>query len=353
MDITSASQQFAVAEQKSVAYGRKQQLLSKPTSELRTDASPLSRAIAVQSTAPGASVQATPASKEQNDSASLQADDEQIFNAFQTVGMVKRILAQLKAHNKDWLQSVPSDITSAKSIDSFAFSAELSQQSVWLGTSQQQQSRDGQWLATEQWEFGYQAVQASLSAELTLNSGERISFALDFSMEVSWTRYSYTEQRLQDPLLVSMSGSPVQLSDASTEFDLLANGSTVKLPQLAAQQYYLAYDRNQDLQINNGVELFGPRTGNGFAELAEFDDNGNGFIDPSDDIWQYLYLWRPEQNLLSMKQAKLGAISIESIATTMPLYNRQQEHIAQLQRSGLAFTEDGKPALVQQIDLVV
>jgi hypothetical protein len=348
MNITSASQQFAVAEEKSVAYRRKQQLIS--TAEI----APRSNIIAVKpptnGTQPVPAVTTTAATAPTHD-VDNPSDEDQVFNAFQTVGMVKRILAQLSSHTADWLDKpLVAEFNSSNSAN-LQFSAAFSQQSVWLNTAEQRSTADT--LISEQWEFGYQAVQASFSGQLTLDSGESIQFALDFSMEVSWARYSYSEQRLQDPLLLSLAGTPVQLTDSSTEFDLLGNGHMVKLPQLGAQQYYLAYDRDQNKQINNGTELFGPTTGNGFAELAEFDDNGNGFIDPSDDIWQYLYLWQPEQNLLSMQQAQLGAISIESVVTRMPLYNSQHQLTAQLQRSGLAFQQDGTPALVQQIDLVV
>jgi hypothetical protein len=346
MQITSASQQFAVAEQKTVAYGRKQQLLSKATTEPRPVVIAAVPAVA-DKTVPSA---ATPAAKEQPEQTT---DDDQVFNAFQTVGMVKRILAQLSAHTKDWLDKPAVAEFSAKDIDSATFSVARSQQSLWLSTSQSQQNSAGQVMATEAWELGYQAVQASFSGDLQLSDGSSISFAFDFSMEISWARYSYTEQPLQDPLVVSLSGSPVQLSSDSSLFDLRSDGNEVKLPQLAAQQYYLAYDRNQDQQVNNGTELFGPRTGQGFAELAKFDDNGNGFIDPADDIWQYLYLWRPKQQLLSMTEAKLGAFSLSSAATAMPLLDKQQQKQGEIQRSGLAFTQDARPVLVQQIDLVV
>lgn len=340
MDITSASQQFAVAEQKHLAYSRKQQLLSKNEN--------LPGSVAAPPLQPSTVSQAEESENPQ--------EDDQVFNAFHSIGMVKRILAQLSKHTGDLLDKPLTAALSAKDLDSFSFSAEFAAQSVWLGATQTRQTGQQtaeQWLATEQWEFGYQAVQASFSGELTLNNGNTVSFALDFSMEVSWARYSYTEQRLQDPLLVSLSGEPVQLTDNSSTFDLHNNGKAVQLPQLAAQQYYLAYDRNQDKQVNNGAELFGPSTGQGFAELARFDDNDNGFIDPADDIWQYLYLWRPEQSLLSMQQAKLGAISIESVPTAMPLYNADNTLAGQLQRSGVAFMADGTPALVQQIDVVV
>jgi hypothetical protein len=346
MQITSASQQFAVAEQKTVAYGRKQQLLSKATTEPRP-ATIAAMPVAANTAAPAANSTTAQPQPEQT------SDDDQVFNAFQTVGMVKRILAQLSAHNDEWLGKPLQAEFAAKEVDSFSFSAAVSAQSVWFGASQSRQDEAGQVLATEQWDLGYQAVQANFSGELTLNSGETISFAFEFSMAVSWARYSYTEQQLQDPLVVSLSGKPVQLDSPGTEFDLRNDGNKVKLPQLAAQQYYLAADRNQDKQINNGSELFGPQSGHGFAELAEFDDNGNGFIDPADDIWQYLYLWRPKQQLLSMTEARLGAFSLSSAATPMPLLNQSHQPLGEIQRSGLAFTQDAKPLLLQQIDLVV
>ncbi len=335
MEITSASQQFAVAEQKTVAYGRKQQLLS---NEPRRDSAP--------ATAPAPAEDAAP---------DLTADDGQLFNAYQTVGMVKRILAQLSQHTSNWLQEPETRPSGVETAAAAQLQATFTSQTVWLGVAQPaaDSSPTGQRLAITEWEWGYQAVQASFSGELQLQDGSSIGFAFDFSMAVSWARFSYTEQPLQDPLVVSLSGNPVALNGNSTEFDLLSNGSKVKLPQLAAQQYYLAYDRNQDRQVNNGSELFGPRTGQGFAELAEFDDNGNGFIDPGDDIWQYLYLWRPEHSLLSMQQAQLGAFSVSSAATPMPLLDQAQQKTGEIQRSGLAFTDNARPVLVQQIDIVV
>ena len=347
MDITSASQQFAVAEQKTIAYSRKQQLLSKAVTDFRPTARPEQPQIAP--TVPTTSNNIV--SEQPDEQASMQADDKQGFNAYQTFGMVKHILAQLSAHNRAWLQSPMPKAADKPYTEASDVSAVVSQQSAQISASMQRESE--QYIATTEWELGYQAVQASFSGEITLANGNAISFDMDFSMEVSWARYSYSEQKMQDPLIVSLSGNAVELSADSSKFDLLSDGSEVKLPQLAAQQFYLAYDRNRDNQINNGSELFGVKTGQGFKDLAKYDDNGNGFIDPSDDIWQYLYLWRPEQSLQNMQQAKLGAISLESVPTVMPLYNNKQQLAGQLQRSGIALTAEGKPALLQQIDLVV
>jgi hypothetical protein len=40
----------------------------------------------------------------------------------------------------------------------------------------------------------------------------------------------------------------------------------------------------KDGRVNDGRELFGPRTGDGFAELAAYDDDGNNWIDENDGI---------------------------------------------------------------------
>ena len=339
MNITSASQQFAVAEQNHVAFSRKQQLQSnqQPAFVSRKPVSPMPE-----------SVTTAPATVQQDD---LEADDEQLFNAYQTVGMVKRILAQLSSHTAGWLERPLVAEFSGNELQNASFSASYSEQSIWL--SQQTQTLDEQqrWL-TETWEFGYQAVQASFSGALQLDDGSSISFAFDFSMEVSWARFSAQQGPMQDPLLISLSGQPVELASDSSSFDLKGNGQKSALPQLSAEQYYLAYDRNQDNQVNNGTELFGPISGNGFTELAAYDGNANGFIDAADDIWQHLYLWQPQQQMLNISQTELAAISVESVATPMSLLNNEQQVVAQLQRSGLAFFADGSPALVQQIDIV-
>jgi len=339
MNITSASQQFAVAEQNHVAFSRKQQLQSnqQPAFVSRKPASPIPEPVT-----------SAPATVQQED---LEADDEQLFNAYQTVGMVKRILAQLSSHTTDWLEQPLVSEFSGRDLQSASFSTSYSEQSIWLSQQTQTQDEQQRWL-TETWEFGYQAVQASFSGALQLDDGSSISFAFDFSMAVSWARYSAQQGPMQDPLLISLSGQPVELTGDSSSFDLKGNGQMSALPQLSAEQYYLAYDRNQDKQVNNGTELFGPISGNGFADLAAYDGNANGFIDAADDIWQHLYLWQPQQQMLNISQTELAAISLESVATPMSLLNKEQQVLAQLQRSGLAFLADGTPALVQQIDVV-
>ena len=54
---------------------------------------------------------------------------------------------------------------------------------------------------------------------------------------------------------------------------------------------FLALDLNGDGRINNGSELFGALSGNGFADLAQYDSDANGWIDENDEIFQRLKVW--------------------------------------------------------------
>jgi hypothetical protein len=62
---------------------------------------------------------------------------------------------------------------------------------------------------------------------------------------------------------------------------------------------FLALDRNENGQIDNGAELFGNytrlRSGvlapNGFIALGELDDNADAIIDSRDEAWAMLLLW--------------------------------------------------------------
>lgn len=340
MEITSASQQFAVAEQKTVAYGRKQQLLSKPTQAETSTATP------ARNTQPVIAMPEIAADHTEHEP-DLQTDDDVVFNAFQTVGMVKRILAQLSSHNASYLDNA--------AITQYSGTASVSQQLLWLTGTEQNTDNSQQWLATTEWEIGYQSLQAAFSGELTLQNGETFSYAFEFSMEYSWASYSYTEQQLnlQDPLVISLNGMPAKLDKETIEFDLFNTGVPVQLPNLAAQQFYLAYDKDNNGNISSGAELFGPLTGQGFTELSAHDLDANGFIDQQDAIWQSLYLWRPDGQQLTMQQAGIGAVSVNSAATAMPLHNSHGELNAMLQRSSVFLHSDGRAGLVQQIDLKV
>ncbi len=75
------------------------------------------------------------------------------------------------------------------------------------------------------------------------------------------------------------------------KFDLDGNGKIEEIYFPAKGSGFLAIDLNEDGIINNGFELFGPATANGFEELAKYDEDSNRWIDESNSIFLKLKIW--------------------------------------------------------------
>jgi hypothetical protein len=103
------------------------------------------------------------------------------------------------------------------------------------------------------------------------------------------------------PLVVAFDpAQPVRFLPARHAFDVVPGSATSLLDWPTAVTPWLAFDRNGNGIIDDGSELFGSSTAlqsggrahNGFEALAEFDSNHDGFVDPSDDAWSRLVVWR-------------------------------------------------------------
>lgn len=95
-------------------------------------------------------------------------------------------------------------------------------------------------------------------------------------------------------------------------FDLDCDGATESVAALASGSAYLAFDRNDDGRINDGSELFGTKSGNGFADLAAFDDDGNRWLDENDAVFDRLRIWEPadagEARQSTLRERGVGAL---------------------------------------------
>lgn len=94
--------------------------------------------------------------------------------------------------------------------------------------------------------------------------------------------------------------------DQTFFFDIDCDGVEDEISKLISGSGFLALDQNGDGIINDGSELFGTQSGNGFADLAKFDSDGNGFIDENDEIFDRLKIWCMDENgqphLYSLKE---------------------------------------------------
>ena len=185
---------------------------------------------------------------------------------------------------------------------------------------------------------------------------------IDFLMQLDFERTStITQQELLqrqnlnfiDPLVINLNGDAPTLADATFEFDLDADGEIETINKTAAGTGFIAFDKNQNGVIDDGSELFGPQTGSGFTELAQYDEDGNGWIDENDSAYAQLsfmdFTADGEQRLRSLKDVEVGAIYLGSTQSQWDLEDSAGNLQAQMQRSGVALREDGKALAVQEI----
>lgn len=215
-------------------------------------------------------------------------------------------------------------------------------------------------------ETNYEAEQTAFSAQgvVKTSDGKEINFNLQLSMsrehfdqtDVS-VRIGDAVQKTKDPLVINFDGNAAQLTSTKFSFDLDADGTAENVSFVAPGSGFLALDKNQDGKINNGSELFGAATGNGFNELAAFDQDGNHWIDENDAVFQQLKVWTKDaqgnDHLASLKEAGVGALYLGNASTEFSLKNANNQLDGQVRATGVYLNENGSVGSMQQIDLAV
>lgn len=191
--------------------------------------------------------------------------------------------------------------------------------------------------------------------------GAEIRFELAFAMSRSYSEsvslsLRAGDQRVKDPLVLDFGGPAAALSDARFAFDLDGDGRQERVP-LVSGSGFLAFDRNANGRIDDGRELFGPVSGDGFAELAELDDDGNQWIDEADAAWSQLRLWLPDAegkgSLRSLGEAGVGALYLGRVATPFALKDAANDTQGLMRASSVYLREDGGAGTVSQVNLRV
>ena len=165
------------------------------------------------------------------------------------------------------------------------------------------------------------------------------------------------DAQLTDPLVLNFGGEAATLTSRKFSFDIDSNGRPQQISFVGPNSGFLVYDRNQDGIINDGSELFGPRTGNGFKELAAYDADGNGWIDANDPIYRNLRIWfKDEQGndqLLGLGELGVGAIYLGHITTPFMHKDADNELLGALRSTGIFLDHQGRAGTIQQVDLAV
>jgi hypothetical protein len=196
---------------------------------------------------------------------------------------------------------------------------------------------------------------------VTTEDGREISFGMHLLMERNFVseksfRGKVELTKLVDPLVIQFDDGPPSLSDKFFSFDLNNDGTDEKLKSLGKGSGFLAFDINGDGKINDGTELFGTSSGNGFADLAIYDDDQNGWIDENDDIFSKLSIWRPETDgeeeyMSGLLSSNVGAIYLGYAQSPHTITDSRGNTEAVLKSTGMFLKETGEAGHVYQMDM--
>lgn len=206
-----------------------------------------------------------------------------------------------------------------------------------------------------------ESEQTRFSAKGIVNTldGKEIDFSFEMEMARSFFReesFAWTEKgvTLVDPLIVNAEVTTPQFSGVGFSFDLDLDGKLEDIQAPAWGTGFLTLDKNKDGKINDGHELFGPSTGDGFGELAAYDLDKNLWIDENDAVFDELSLYGLDENgemhLTRIKDAGMGAIYLAGVDTAFDVKNKENELLAKIKKSSIALNEDGSVSSVQEAD---
>lgn len=201
----------------------------------------------------------------------------------------------------------------------------------------------------------------STQGKVVCADGRELDFNLELTMSRSFTEYYEEnhvsfETQFMDPLVINLDSSISEVSDVKVKFDLDSDGTKEDMRMLSGNRGYLAFDRNGDGIINDGSELFGTKSGDGFADLAVFDEDENGWIDEADDIFDKLTICffneDGTQEICKLKDKGIGAICLRSESTDFSLNDlSSNETNARIRRTGIFLYENGEIGTIQNLDL--
>jgi hypothetical protein len=207
-----------------------------------------------------------------------------------------------------------------------------------------------------------QAMSFSANGSVKTADGREINFDLVLNMSREFASRLDVSVRAGDavpvdPLVINFASSSAALTNQKFSFDIDSDGKQDQISFVAPGSGFLAFDINNDGIINNGHELFGPQSGNGFSELAQYDNDNNGWIDENDDIYDKLRIWTKDENgndkLFALGEKGIGAIFLGSTETAFDLKSSSNDTLGSIARSGVFLRENGTAGTIQHVDLVV
>ncbi len=192
--------------------------------------------------------------------------------------------------------------------------------------------------------------------------GREINFGVTVEMSrafcAEFENFTQEDYVVTDPLMINLDSNVANITDMKFMFDIDADGHKEEVSLAGKGSGFLALDKNGDGKINDGSELFGTKSGDGFKDLAAYDEDGNGWIDEADSIFKKLKVWSKDENgkdiLISLKKADVGAIYLGNANTEFSMKSGiENQTDAIIRKTGIYLKESGGAGTVQHVDLAV
>lgn len=159
------------------------------------------------------------------------------------------------------------------------------------------------------------------------------------------------------PILIGLENSSpnYHLTSAANGvlFDIDANGSTdqVSWTEAGSAVGFLVLDRNGNLVVDDGSELFGnatwlstgARASHGFEALADFDDNSDRKINSLDSVYPSLRLWVDLNHDGVSQPAELKTLTSAGVTTIFTNYRTTPR----VDRNGNKYAYRGKALVIR------
>ncbi len=205
-----------------------------------------------------------------------------------------------------------------------------------------------------------QEINFSAKGKVILEDGKEID--VDYLMHLSEKSSirsveAFSASIMIDPIVITYKGDSTKLTADKYAFDIDMDGNKDQISFATKGSGFLALDKNNNGQIDDGKELFGPSTNNGFLELAAYDEDNNGWIDENDAVFNQLRIWERLDDgttkLMSLGEVGIGALYLKDITTLFDISDDELNAQGKMKTSSIYLNEDGTAGSIHEIDIVV
>ena len=183
---------------------------------------------------------------------------------------------------------------------------------------------------------------------------QKIKLDIDISFSSTFVqRNELTKTMFYDPLVLNFDGELPSLDDKKISFDIDCDGECDQISKLNEGNGFLALDKNNNNKIDDGTELFGAQSGNGFYDLMQYDEDNNSWIDENDQIFDSLRIWKKtdtEDELVALGEMGIGAIFLGYNEENFELKTQDDEILGRIKANGLFLNENGSAGILSQVD---